>query len=120
MDRRADIRTVIDTIAERIRERRKVLGLTQEKLAERAGLSVNYLAQLEISDKTPSLKTLASLASALEIEIADFFASRAPEEWTDEVNNLLRRLREMKASDVKFVLTQLDTIIDYLKWERDE
>ena len=51
MDGQIEVKPIVDTIAKRIRERRRTLGLTQEKLAERAGLSVNYLAQLEISDK---------------------------------------------------------------------
>lgn len=119
MDRQAKQRTIIDALAERIRERRKSLGLTQEKLAERAGLSVNFLAQLEISDKTPSLKTLVALADALETDISDLFASSSQEQWTDEVQNLLRSLQGMRESDIRFALKQLQAAIEYLKWERD-
>lgn len=121
MTEHKDLKPILDILAERVRERRKALGLTQEKLAERAGLSVNYLAQIEISDKTPSLKTLASLAEALEIDIRDLFAaSSQDDQWQDEVHNLLRSLKDMKESDVRFAMNQLRELLDYLKWDRDK
>lgn len=119
MDGQIEVKPIVDTIAKRIRERRRTLGLTQEKLAERAGLSVNYLAQLEISDKTPSLKTLAALAHALETDVSDLFASSPQGRWQDEAQNILRSLECMKDSDVRFVFAQMQAAINYLKWERD-
>lgn len=120
MDKHIDIEPIINTIAERIRQRRKALGLTQEKLAERAGLSVNYLAQLEISDKTPSLKTLVSLATALEMDMSDFFAPSYQDKWEDELSNILRTLEDMNEDDVRFALAQLRALMDYMKWERNK
>lgn len=119
MDKQAKLKLVINALADRIRERRKALGLTQEKLAERAGLSVNFIAQLEISDKTPSMATLVAIADALETDISDLFASSAQEKWIDEVQNILRSLEDMREPDVRFALSQLQTTINHLKWERD-
>jgi ribosome-binding protein aMBF1 (putative translation factor) len=42
----------LETLATRIRNRRRTLGLIQEQLAEKSGLSANYIARLEIADKT--------------------------------------------------------------------
>ncbi len=82
-----------------------MVGLTQEKLAERAGLSANFLAQLEISDKTPSLRTLVALARALEAEVSDLLASSAQGRWNDEAQNFLHSLQGMKESDVRSILS---------------
>jgi transcriptional regulator with XRE-family HTH domain len=49
----------------RLRERRK---LTQEVLAERAGIHRVYLAQIEAGTKTPSIPTLEKLAAALGVK----------------------------------------------------
>jgi len=119
MSEKADLNKVLQRISERIRHRRKTLGLTQEALAERAGLSANFLAQLEICVKTPSLKTLVSLATALEIDLSDLVESSSPSQWNNEDSNLLRSLHEMKESDARFALDQLRTTIDHLKWGRD-
>ncbi|QFR32242.1 helix-turn-helix domain-containing protein [Ancylobacter sp. TS-1] len=57
-----------------IRRRRMVLGLSQEQLAERAGLHRNYVGFLERGERNASLTTLFSLARALELTIGELFA----------------------------------------------
>jgi len=52
----------------RLREQR---GLTQEQLAKRAGVSHGYLARLELGMHDPSLSTLARLAKALKVSVAE-------------------------------------------------
>ena len=51
----------------RLRELRKERGLTQEALAEAADLSGNYISELELGQKVPSLTILVCLAQALEV-----------------------------------------------------
>lgn len=55
----------------RIREQRRNKGLTAEKLAELAGLSVSYLTRLEVGDRNLSGKSMKAIARALGIEEAD-------------------------------------------------
>lgn len=50
---------------EKIRDIRKKLGMTQEKLAELVDLSVNYISEIENGKKKPSLKRLGQIAKAL-------------------------------------------------------
>ena len=49
----------------RIRKQRKNLHLTQEELAERAGISLSFLGHIERGTRKASLETLVSLANAL-------------------------------------------------------
>ena len=51
----------------RLRELRKAKGLTQEALAEAADLSGNYISDLELGLKVPSLTILVRLSEALDI-----------------------------------------------------
>ncbi|MDX5357789.1 MAG: cupin domain-containing protein [Rhodobacterales bacterium] len=62
----------------RIRELRRKAGLTLQTLADQAGISVGFLSQVERDKATPSLGTLASLASALGVEIDVFIAAPRP------------------------------------------
>ena len=54
----------------RLRERRK---LTQEELAEKAGVSARYLQSIEAGEYFPTLPTLARLKSALRCDWNDLF-----------------------------------------------
>lgn len=51
--------------ARRLRQLREQAGWTQEKLAERADLSRNYIGLLESSRREPSLSTLLAISRAL-------------------------------------------------------
>lgn len=74
----------------RIRELRRKAGLTLQTLADQAGISVGFLSQVERDKATPSLGTLASLASALGVEIDVFVA--APK-LADSVTRATQRVR---------------------------
>ena len=53
----------------RLRERRRALRLTQEKLAERVGISSSFIGHLERAEKIPSLMTVADLCSELDVSM---------------------------------------------------
>ena len=47
--------------------------MTQEDLSERARISVSFLSMIERGERSPHLETLASIAQALEVRVADLF-----------------------------------------------
>lgn len=49
----------------RLRERRLELGLTQAQVAEKAGVSLRYLSQIEQGSRNPTLVVLIHLCHAL-------------------------------------------------------
>jgi transcriptional regulator with XRE-family HTH domain len=57
------------TVGECIRRARQERGWTQAELAERAGLSANYVARLERGELGPSLFVAFRLAEALETQV---------------------------------------------------
>jgi XRE family transcriptional regulator, regulator of sulfur utilization len=58
-------------LQERLKEIRISRDLTLKGLAERTGLSVSYLSDIERGRTTPPLPTLETIATALEITILD-------------------------------------------------
>ena len=56
-----------------VRRRREALGLTIEQLAERAGLTPNYVGTVETGRRDPSLSTVLALAKGLRIQPAELF-----------------------------------------------
>lgn len=58
-------------MGQRVRELRKTHRLTQEQLGERAGLSYKFIGEVERGAGNPTIETLASIASALGVELVD-------------------------------------------------
>jgi transcriptional regulator with XRE-family HTH domain len=64
-------------VGTQIRRRRRERDLTLSQVAERTGLNVGYLSQVENDKASPSLETLASLADALDVPIAWFLLDQS-------------------------------------------
>jgi len=62
-----------EKIALRIKFLRKQQHLTQEKLAELAGVSVDYLGKIEANIDKPGFKGLYKIISALNVPYGEFF-----------------------------------------------
>jgi transcriptional regulator with XRE-family HTH domain len=60
-------------LARKIQKRRKELGLTQERLAEKVGISRAYMGYIEQARNTPSLEVLEKIARMLKIPLSSFF-----------------------------------------------
>jgi transcriptional regulator with XRE-family HTH domain len=76
-----------------MRAYRTALGLTQEKLAERANTAVNYIALIEGGKKFPSVGMLERIAEALEREPPELFAtSPVKRDWEEDILRDIRGL----------------------------
>jgi transcriptional regulator with XRE-family HTH domain len=58
-------------LGETIRSRRKSVGMSQEKLAEKADLHHNYIGELERGEKAATIDTLVKIAKALGVRVRD-------------------------------------------------
>jgi transcriptional regulator with XRE-family HTH domain len=61
-----------------VRRWRRERGLTLASVAERSGLNVGYLSQIENDKASPSLACLASIGDALDVPIAWFLIDEVP------------------------------------------
>lgn len=69
-----DLETRLNTeVGGRIRERRQASQLTLKQLANRTGLSVSLISQIELGKSAASMSTLHKLATALQVRMTYFF-----------------------------------------------
>lgn len=61
-------------LQDRLKELRTINDLTLKGVAERSGLSVSYLSDIERGRTTPTLNTLEAIADALEVSLIDLLA----------------------------------------------
>lgn len=64
----------------RLKELRSERELTQEKLAELAGLERTYISQAEQGRRNTTLLTMQKLAAALEVDLAELVAPPSADE----------------------------------------
>jgi transcriptional regulator with XRE-family HTH domain len=70
MEKTAPLREIL---AKNLRENRRRCGFSQEKLAEKAGISTQYLAMMEIARKFPASEVLERIAEAMNIKVYELF-----------------------------------------------
>jgi len=60
-------------LGKRVKLLREQAHLTQEKLAEKSGISLDYLGKIEVNINKPGLKTILKLANALDVHVKELF-----------------------------------------------
>ena len=65
--------TIEEQFGERVRQFRKILGISQEELAFRADLHRNYISDVECGRRNVSLKAIEKIANGLDIPIDALF-----------------------------------------------
>jgi len=86
-----------DVLAGNLRENRRKRGLSQSKLAEKAGISTQYIAMIELSKQFPTPEVLQRIATAFEIEAHELFAvPPSPESPMERLHkDIIREVREV-------------------------
>lgn len=62
--------------ASRLRQIRQIKGLSQEELADRAGLHRTYVGSVERGERNISIDNMECLANALEIDIIELLKEK--------------------------------------------
>jgi transcriptional regulator with XRE-family HTH domain len=63
---------IVRIVARRLQEARKRVGLTQTQLGERAGVTQNYIYELEYGTTNITIRTLEKMVNALNLDMRDF------------------------------------------------
>ena len=100
-------KTLRKTLSANIKKQRENAGLTQEKLAEKAGISANMINDIEGCRSWISDKTLVKLATALQTETYRLFM---PLTLTD--NDLAKAATADLAHDLSKIRKDFNTSFD--------
>lgn len=67
------MKDLLSLFGKRVRELRKNQGLSQERLADMAGIDTTFIGSIERGDANPSLKIIEKISEAFNVNIADLF-----------------------------------------------
>lgn len=82
-----------EVMATNVRRARHAGKMTQEELADRAGLSARYLGSIERAEVSATITVPERLAAALEVEPAELLAPAARTPTTDAAKPVAARRR---------------------------
>ena len=61
-------------VGKRVRELRNSIGISQEELADLAGLDRTYITSVECGKRNISIVNIEKLANALQVSLKEFFS----------------------------------------------
>lgn len=85
-----------------IKQKRKLLGMTQEDLAERLNISISFAGQIERGEAMPSVKMLQLIITELDLDPRALFFDEKVE--VNEYTELCLIMRRMSTQQRKLVL----------------
>ena len=103
------------SIGKNIRKFRQERHLRLEDLAEKTGLSVNYVGALERGEKFPSLESFIAIANALNVSSDLLLADLLTTGYKVKESLLAERLDGLTAAQRAQVYTVLDALIQTLE-----
>lgn len=102
-------------LGRRIATLRRLKGLTQEQLAERADVTNNYISHIENCRLIPSLETVVKLCGALEVTPDELLLGASTQEKNYLSGDILRKLESCTPAERRLV----DGFIDLLIGQRE-
>lgn len=123
----------MSVIGKRIKEARKLRGITQKQLAEAAGVATGTIQQYELGLRTPKIEIVERLSNVLNVSFYALCEDSAvpleeipnpenyvPKEWTpiyeDELN-LLVKYKKLDADDQQKLLNYCDLLTIQSKYQ---
>ena len=67
------VTNIYEKLGKNIKKYRKEKKYTQQKLAEKTGIGLNFLGKIEVAYAKPSFETIIKLSQALEISLKELF-----------------------------------------------
>ncbi len=105
------------SIGRNIRKYRMAQNLRQEDLAEKTGLSVNYIGAIERGEKLPSLETFIDIANTLNVSADMLLCDVLNESYTIKNSLLAEKLEGIKRADREKIYDVIDTMIRHSEKE---
>lgn len=90
-------------IGQRIRKVRKARGLSQEKLAEKIGISTTHMSHIETANTKMSLPTFAELAAVLEVRTDELLYGDRSEDRSTSIAYITELLDDCTIQQVRII-----------------
>lgn len=98
-------------LGERIRQKRKDSHLSQETLAEKAGISVNTVSRIEGGQAAMSIEIFAKMVEVLDAD-ANELLGRKPGVKKNPAHKMISRVLNLRPKEQNVVIQTMSALID--------
>ena len=102
-----------ESIGKNIRKYRLEKKLRQEDLAERAGLSTNYIGMVERGEKIPALETFITILNVLGVSADVILADVLATGYTVKDSLLAEKMAKLSKDERERIYAVIDTLIQH-------
>ena len=107
-----------ESIGRNIRKYRTEHKLKQDELAEKAGLSSNYIGMVERGEKIPSLESLINILNSLEISADMVLCDVLSSGYRTKSSLLLEQIATLSKEDQRTVYAVIESLVANLRTSR--
>lgn len=115
MGNRAESQYLIK-LGNRIRDRRQEISLSQEKVAEQAGISVNTVSRIEGGQSAMSIEIFIKMVQILGVDANELLGvSSQTKEGDGQCQEMFCRIRHLKQNEQTVVLQTMEALVNGLR-----
>lgn len=103
-------------LGNRIRDRRQEIKMSQEKVAEQAGISTNTVSRIEGGQSAMSIDIFIRIVQVLGVDANELLGVDSPVEGeSGQYRKIFCRIRHLKQCEQAVVLQTMETLVDGLR-----
>lgn len=102
-------------LGKNIRHYREQKGLSQDKLAESAGMSTVFISRIEQGKKSPSLESLIKIANAISATSDELLGYQVQNHYTIKASKLSEMISQLPLHEQKKIHNVVDIMIHNYK-----
>lgn len=100
-------------LGNRIRDRRQEISLSQEKVAEQAGISVNTVSRIEGGQSAMSIEIFIKMVQILGVDANELLGVSS--QTKEDCQKMFCRIRHLKQNEQTVVLQTMEALVDGLR-----
>ena len=101
-------------LGERVRKKRKQLGLSQEELSEACGISPAYIGIIERGNRKLSVETLVKIANALNVNTDYLLRDSVRYNSSDIIKKTTSLLHDMDEDEIRYTYRMISNTKDFI------
>ena len=114
MGNRAGSQDLIE-LGNRIRDRRNEISMSQEKVAEQAGISANTVSRIEGGQSAMSIEIFIKMVQILGVDANELLGVNIQKEEDGQCRKMFCRIRHLKQNEQTVVLQTMEALVDGLR-----